>query len=258
MIANCRPIIEQGGEKARWSTKIQEALSFNLEQWRSGLPEYMRWEDSDPPAKDINTARMRGKYYGAKYLIHRPLLHHALHPMAPKPRNPVPASSPAQSTVSSSQSQVSPSLSHVHQAEKVERYTSEMGPPVRTPSNDPQPPLLSDLEPKVFDACMVCINAAMNSTVAFDGVEGRPIVTNIFGTAHAYVACHYIFTMSWHTNFDSVIVNSAICLSSQQHIHLSFLPLSMATNFVLYSIEPSNSCYEANISLPHCAKMQRY
>ncbi|EGD94742.1 hypothetical protein TESG_02247 [Trichophyton tonsurans CBS 112818] len=202
---------KQGGEKARWSTKIQEALSFNLEQWRSGLPEYMRWEDSDPPAKDINTARMRGKYYGAKYLIHRPLLHHALHPMAPKPRNPVPASSPAQSTVSSSQSQVSPSLSHVHQAEKVERYTSEMGPPVRTPSNDPQPPLLSDLEPKVFDACMVCINAAMNSTVAFDGVEGRPIVTNIFGTAHAQFGNMLVLSATYTSQLSALVDGDKLC-----------------------------------------------
>ncbi|KAM5443917.1 hypothetical protein MferCBS31731_001163 [Microsporum ferrugineum] len=196
---------KQGGEKARWSTKIQEALSFNLEQWRSGLPEYMRWEDSDPPAKDINTARMRGKYYGAKYLIHRPLLHHALHPMAPKPRNAVPAASPAQSTVSSSQSQVSPSLSHVHQAERMERYTSDMGPPVRTPSNDPQPPLLSDLEPKVFDACMVCINAAMNSTVAFDGVEGRPIVTNIFGTAHAQFGNMLVLSATYTSQLSALV-----------------------------------------------------
>ncbi|EGD84446.2 uncharacterized protein TERG_00724 [Trichophyton rubrum CBS 118892] len=202
---------KQGGEKARWSTKIQEALSFNLEQWRSGLPEYMRWEDSDPPAKDINTARMRGKYYGAKYLIHRPLLHHALHPMAPKPRNPVPASSPSQSTVSSSQSQVSPSLSHVHQAEKMERYTSEMGPPVRTPSNDPQPPLLSDLEPKVFDACMVCINAAMNSTVAFDGVEGRPIVTNIFGTAHAQFGNMLVLSATYTSQLSALVDGDKLC-----------------------------------------------
>jgi gamma-glutamyl phosphate reductase len=27
----------------------------------------------------------------------------------------------------------------------------------------------------------------MLSTVAFDGIKGRPVVTNIFGTAHAYV-----------------------------------------------------------------------
>lgn len=147
----------------------------------------MKWVDSDPPASDINIARMRAKYYGAKYIIHRPLLHHALHPMAPKIQNSAPAQSPAHSAVSSNQSQLSPALPHAQQAERMERYSSDMGPPVRTPSNyDPNPPSLKDLDPKIFNACAVCIEAAMNSTVAFDGVEGRPIVTNIFGTAHAY------------------------------------------------------------------------
>lgn len=96
----------------------------------------MKWDDNDPLPRDINVAHLRAKYYGARYIIHRPLLYHALHPMAP--------SGAAASPLS-----------------------------------------LKELDPKDLAACMTCVEAAMNSTTAFDGVQGRPIITNIFGTAHA-------------------------------------------------------------------------
>ncbi|WEW57904.1 hypothetical protein PRK78_003371 [Emydomyces testavorans] len=176
-----------GEKRTRWTTKIQEALSDMLESWRSGLPHTMRWNDSDPPARDINIARMRGKYYGARYIIHRPLLHHALHPMIPKHHNPGLVESPAPSVVSSANSQISPALAHVQQVETIDRWSGNMPPPLRiTSSQDPpQPPFEKDLDPKLHSACVTCIEAAMQSTIAFDEVEGRPIVTNIFGTAHA-------------------------------------------------------------------------
>jgi hypothetical protein len=40
-------------------------------------------------------------------------------------------------------------------------------------------------EGEVREACKRCIEAAMQSTVALDGVPDRLIVTNIHGTAHA-------------------------------------------------------------------------
>ncbi|KAH1372036.1 hypothetical protein KXX49_000372, partial [Aspergillus fumigatus] len=39
----------------------------------------MKWKDADPPSNNINVARMRAKYYGTRYIIHRPLLYQALH-----------------------------------------------------------------------------------------------------------------------------------------------------------------------------------
>jgi hypothetical protein len=54
-----------------------------------------------------------------------------------------------------------------------------MGPP------RPQGLSLEHLDPKVREGSRICIQAAINSTTALDGVEGRLIVTNIFGTAHA-------------------------------------------------------------------------
>lgn len=38
---------------------------------------------------------------------------------------------------------------------------------------------------EIWAAAKRCIDAAMQSTVAFDGIPGRLIVTNIHGTAHA-------------------------------------------------------------------------
>ncbi|PGH08887.1 hypothetical protein GX51_00944 [Blastomyces parvus] len=176
------------GRKVSWSTKVQEALSCNLEAWRTGLPDNMRWEETDPPSNNIIIARMRAKYYGARYIIHRPLLHHALHPMIkalPGTANSV--ASPSPSTVSSSHSQASPpSANPAHLSHSMERLTSGMGPPSRpavVPEN--QQFSLKSLDSKVRKACQACIDAAIQSTVAFDGVAGRPVVTNIFGTAHA-------------------------------------------------------------------------
>ncbi|KAJ5142524.1 uncharacterized protein N7515_001311 [Penicillium bovifimosum] len=68
---------EQG--QTRWSSILQETLSLNLDHWRNYLPGIMKCRDSDPPAADINAARMRAEYYRAQYIIHRPMLYHALH-----------------------------------------------------------------------------------------------------------------------------------------------------------------------------------
>ncbi|PGH15145.1 hypothetical protein AJ80_05657 [Polytolypa hystricis UAMH7299] len=164
--------------RGTWSTKIQEALSCNLELWREGLPPIMQWDDRDPPSKDINVARLRAKYYGARYIIHRPLLHHALHPMS-KVTLTGAAGSPI-SIVSSSPN----SVQHGHQGETMERWSSDMGPPTRAVST-PDQQAWKELDPRVLEACTACIEAAIHSTIAFDGIEGRPIVTNVFGTAHA-------------------------------------------------------------------------
>ncbi|OJD23522.1 hypothetical protein ACJ73_05123 [Blastomyces percursus] len=179
---------ESRGRKLSWSAKVQEALSCNLEAWRTGLPDNMRWEETDPPSDNIIIARMRGKYYGARYIIHRPLLHHALHPMGkafPGAANSVPSPNP--STVSSSQSQASQSSANpAHLSHGMERLTSDMGPPSRpVVHSESQHLSIKTLDSKVRKACQACIDAAIQSTIAFDGVAGRPVVTNIFGTAHA-------------------------------------------------------------------------
>jgi hypothetical protein len=165
---------------------------MNLELWRNGLPEVMKWKDTDPPSNDINVARMRAKYYGARYIIHRPLLYHALHFAGLPDRNPSAlVESPAGSVLSGSESQqVSPSLPHSQRAPNTARLSSDLGIAVHSALPYFQGGSMGtiayrDLPPKLRRACKVCIDSAILSTQAFDGIEGRPIVTNIFGTAHA-------------------------------------------------------------------------
>lgn len=57
---------------------IYRPRSFERED-RSYLPDSMQWNDTEEPANEINAARMRAKYYGSRYIIHRPLFYHALH-----------------------------------------------------------------------------------------------------------------------------------------------------------------------------------
>lgn len=135
---------------------VHSILSLTLEQWRACLPNELRWKDDDPPAEDINVARLRAKYYGARYIIHRPVLYHYLE-MFPPPGKQDPWSSPADS--------------------QSNRKTFSVG-ANETPFS--QMPLDNQ------KACKTCVESAISSTKAFDGVKGgRPVVTNIFGTAHA-------------------------------------------------------------------------
>ncbi|OQD71222.1 hypothetical protein PENPOL_c001G07584 [Penicillium polonicum] len=196
--------VEKQGQ-TRWSSTVQEALSLNLDLWRKSLPQSMQWDESDPPATEINAARMRAKYYGARYIIHRPLLYHALHYGHTGARvGPV-----GQSLVDSPTSQqLSPSMLHsAARAPKMARMSSKMGSMPAAVSTDWQPPKvrLHELPKKLKAACHICIQSAIKSTEAFDGVGGhRLVVTNIFGTAHA--------------QFGNMLVLSATFMSSLQEL----------------------------------------
>ena len=61
-----------------WTIYSADDLALQLAEWKQTLPERLRWEDTEEPATDINDARLRAKYYGARYIIHRPFLHHVL------------------------------------------------------------------------------------------------------------------------------------------------------------------------------------
>jgi len=153
---------------------IQEAddLEYQIKQWRQYLPPALRWNDKDPPATDINNARMRAKYYGARYIITRPFLHLAVHH----------TSLPAAFSSGSQQSSPAAPVDCSKQGDTT--YVAEMSPDQR----------------RIFEASKICVNAAIQSTIAFDRVGTDPsksweigsahiperfIVTNIFGTLHA-------------------------------------------------------------------------
>ncbi|KAF3919948.1 hypothetical protein AA313_de0205041 [Arthrobotrys entomopaga] len=160
------------------SLKTASLLMQDLEDWRKTLPPALQWTDSDPPSKDINAARLRAKYYGAKYIINRPFVEHFIHNRTsnanPSMMNPGAMTSPAIS-LSSIQSQSSPPTS-AH---------TPLGMDNRRGSS-----VTDEIREKFLDPCRTCLEAAVQSTSAFHGFDAetdRPILTNIFGTAHAYV-----------------------------------------------------------------------
>lgn len=122
----------------------------------------LAWNDDDPPATDINVARLRGKYYGSIYVILRPYLRIANHFIDFPPTG------------------ANARASH-HNLQLLED--------------------LSDGQKSIIGIAVKCINAAIQSTIAFDRVGAAPgsnyvkfdanarprrlVVTNIFGTMHA-------------------------------------------------------------------------
>jgi hypothetical protein len=128
-----------------------------LDGWRAMLPPDLKWADSDPPPAGILSARLRAKYWGARYVINRPFLDYALHIM-----------------------------SYVKDGRRVESVAVDVH---RNPRDKAEIHLFKAIqlmgEGEVWAACRRCIEAAMQSTIALDGVPDRLVVTNIHGTAHA-------------------------------------------------------------------------
>jgi hypothetical protein len=136
-----------------------------LKDWLQVLPPQLRWNDTDPPATDINVARLRAKYYGASYIIHRPFLNYALHSQSLRES--------IDRHLESLPNYGSPSG----------RHDGVMAPPTSRAPNAGE----SGQVAEIVRSAKQCIDAAMQSTEAFDGVRQRErlVVTNIFGTAHA-------------------------------------------------------------------------
>jgi hypothetical protein len=108
----------------------------------------MQWDDGDPPSEDINEARLRAKYYGAKYIIHRPSLYYALHNWPGK----YPAST------------------------YIPMYQGAMPPPR---------PIDSEIHGSVQQCIRAAKKSTLAFDGIIQNPNQRLIVTNIFGTAHA-------------------------------------------------------------------------
>ncbi|KZF20052.1 hypothetical protein L228DRAFT_270807 [Xylona heveae TC161] len=185
---------DKNSKHAGWSNLTSKDLADQLQSWRETLPTRMRWSDTDPPATDINAARLRGKYYGALYIIHRPFLHHAIHPLQ------VPGSARGSKSSSACVSdrqggQDSPVFQNLT-SDNSRRDSKGMPPPRRD---------VSDSTQTVQEAAEICIKAAMQSTIAFDGVHKRPIVTNIFGTAHAQFGNMLVLAATYRSNLGHLV-----------------------------------------------------
>jgi hypothetical protein len=153
----------------------------NLEGWRfmtqASHPE-MAWDDNDWITSDINAARMRAKYYGAKVIINRPTLDAALHDdwstiSMRQSESPLPGQGRRSQ-------QTSPTVPHRHHSTGVRQQESYAVSPAQSETRS-----VNSLKPDIREGVNACIQAAIRSTTAFDGVPPRLIVTNIFGTGHA-------------------------------------------------------------------------
>ncbi|KAK6006864.1 hypothetical protein QM012_005872 [Aureobasidium pullulans] len=159
--------------------KLAELLwqqTEDLQGWQTLVPEYS-WSDDDPPASDIVAARLRGKYYGARYVCTRPYLDYALHVMYELDKG-------------RTLEEVTKDANGRNRQTEFAWFTA-----IRQYNN----------EEMVKSKCRICIDAAMRSTVAFDGVENfdhRLIVTNIMGTAHAQFGNMLVLAAVYNCDID--------------------------------------------------------
>lgn len=114
------------------------------------------FKEDDPPAGDILSARLRGKYWGAQVITYRPFVRMILE------------FNHGRKTQLSS-----PQMTEFRQGNVYSRIASG----AKT---------IGEFDPKVIELARKGIKALVESTRAFHGLgEKRPIITNVFGTAHA-------------------------------------------------------------------------
>lgn len=118
------------------------------------------FKEDDAPAEDLLSARLRAKYWGAQVITYRPFVRQILHFSHSVKNHP---SSPNFPTVS-----------------------SEFRQDVIAPKIHPNTRSHGDIDPSVVELASKGIKALIESTRAFHRLgDKRPIITNVFGTAHA-------------------------------------------------------------------------
>lgn len=131
---------------------IQNTLDISF------VPPEFKFNFDDPPAKDILSARLRAKYWGAQVITYRPFVRQILefnYSRSMSSDSPVPMSGDFRSGVS----------------------VPVIGPDARS---------TNDIPPEMIEYAAKGIHALIESTRAFHGLEEkRFVVTNVFGTAHA-------------------------------------------------------------------------
>ncbi|QIW98839.1 hypothetical protein AMS68_004357 [Peltaster fructicola] len=174
------------GEEAKnksIATLQSTLLSYETElaQWRSSLPKEHQWDDKDEPPTTILPARLRAKYYGAIYISTRPFLDYCLHIMA--------------------QHQQGAAVEDVAlDARGNRREIAD----VMVLKAIAHMPLAT-----IWEYAQRCVNAALRSTVALDGVPARLIITNIHGTAHAQFGNMLVLAAAFNTPHVKALVPQA-------------------------------------------------
>ncbi|KAK2666436.1 Zn(2)-C6 fungal-type DNA-binding domain [Fusarium oxysporum f. sp. vasinfectum] len=118
------------------------------------------FREDDPPADDILAARLRAKYWGAQVITYRPFIRQIL--------------------------QFSHSLKNHASSPNFPSVSSEFRQDITAPAIHPKARTHGDIDPQVVELAKKGIKALIESTRAFHGLgDKRPIITNVFGTAHA-------------------------------------------------------------------------
>lgn len=117
------------------------------------------FKEDDPPASDLLAARLRAKYWGAQVITYRPFIRQILQWSDSMQNHP---SSPSGFAV------------------------SEFRQGVAAPVIDPSARSPKEISDAVKEYAKRGIKALIESTRAFHGLPPeRPLITNVFGTAHA-------------------------------------------------------------------------
>ncbi|KAI0012338.1 hypothetical protein F4779DRAFT_626040 [Xylariaceae sp. FL0662B] len=142
------PVMEEGVKE------IEAMLANSRDTW---VPEGYKWKNDDPPADNILAARLRAKYWGSQVILYRPFLKQILENMT------LP-------------------VSLYRDPQPPPNTWAAMGLNVGNAMNIP-----SGLDPRTLNYARLAINALIESTRAFHGIDKnqRIIITNVFGTAHA-------------------------------------------------------------------------
>ncbi|KAJ5123498.1 hypothetical protein N7448_009595 [Penicillium atrosanguineum] len=168
--------VEKEGQTC-WLPSVQNAQGARIDLWRMALPEMMSWRDVDEPAKDINAAHMRAKYYRTRYIIHRPMLYYA---DMQRMLDDIGSFAPSNPSLLSSQDWIPPVVN------------------------------LSDMPILLRLACKICIESAILHTTAFDGIENRLVLTNIFGTAHAKFGNMLVLAATYNSSLSELVERSTL------------------------------------------------
>ncbi|KAK7424360.1 hypothetical protein QQZ08_008618 [Neonectria magnoliae] len=118
------------------------------------------FREDDAPADEILAARLRAKYWGAQVITYRPFVRQIL--------------------------QFSHSVKNHPSSPNFPTVSSEFRQDVIAPVIHPKTRTHNDIDPQVVELAKKGIKALIESTRAFHGLgDKRPIITNVFGTAHA-------------------------------------------------------------------------
>ncbi|RPA84642.1 hypothetical protein BJ508DRAFT_222926 [Ascobolus immersus RN42] len=191
------------------SLNIAHELDFQLEQWKLHLPEPLRWEETDEPSGDINAARLRAKYFGARYIIHRPFVYLAIHG-GPRPNFTNQYNSPRvshgdpgsqhPSPIQTVSTPIQPTFTNALTSASARKASMAIALDEYTPSH----------KTTVEESCKKCLDAAVQSTKAFHAFsvsEFRPVITNVFGTAHAQFGNLLVLQAALNSNVTKELVD---------------------------------------------------